>query len=179
MKPNIEVEYKVLVSLKQAQALLSHYPDYKIIDQTNYYFDTPISLKKRGIGIRIRQIKNKYIFTLKEKITKGHIEHEFEINNFSLDDNRIVELFTKLDIHNPKLIGSLHTIRHEIKTEFATLCIDYNDYNNIKDFEIEYELFDPSQDLLEEFIKVLQTANIEYIPNKRSKIQRMIESKED
>jgi 4-methyl-5(b-hydroxyethyl)-thiazole monophosphate biosynthesis len=51
--------------------------------------------------------------------------------------------------------------------------MDINEYNDITDYEIEYELFNHRSDRLGRFKNILAKANIAYIPNNISKISRM------
>lgn len=168
----IEKEYKVLVDKTKLEKMIKYYSVEPII-QINHYFDSTPSLYQRGFSIRIRQIGNKNIFALKESLKDSKLEHEFEINGFNIEDENILNLFKELNI-NQKLeeIGELKTYRYLIKDEFGELCLDINEYSNIVDYEIEYELYNPSEDRLDHFKEILKKFDIEYIPNKLSKIRR-------
>ena len=175
--PKIEKEYKMLLSKDEFDSLLNTYKPNKILKQTNYYFDSKPSLYSRGFSIRIREIDNKYTFTLKESTSLGKLEHEFDIDSFNIDDIVIKKLLDELNIHEPlSNIGSLKTTRHLFIDEFGELCIDYNEYNNIIDYEVEYELFDYTLDKLDHFKNILKKCNIEYKENPLSKLRRFISS---
>lgn len=175
MQRNIEKEYKVLVSEEQFRKMLKLYPDHIINDQTNYYYDTSPSLKNRNIAVRIRKLNNKYIFTLKHFNRNYELEeYEVEIKNPDINDSKVREILEKFEIDNLKQIGKLHTVRHLYKDKYGELCIDANEYNNKSDYEIEYELYEPGEDHLERFKRMLAEADIEYKENKISKIARMM-----
>lgn len=177
LHPNLEVEYKVLVTKEQFMNLLNLYPHHTINDQTNTYFDTTPSLKNRGIGCRIRECNGQYQFTLKSKVAEGHDEYEFYIPSFNVDEPKIQKILRIFDIHGLQEVGKLHTLRYFIDLKTAELCLDINTYNGITDYEIEYELKDPQINTFDEFMAILKSANIPYIPNPNSKIKRCLETR--
>lgn len=176
MHSKIEVEYKTLCTKEQFERLLNLYPNHKVIKQTNTYFDTTPSLKERGIAIRLRQIGDDVLFTLKKREERGNEEIEFPVPCLSLDSPAIQNILHPYHIQNLEVAGILVTTRHLVEFEHAELCLDINEYNNHIDYEIEYELKDADVDTFDEFSEILNQANIPYIPNKRSKIQRCIET---
>ncbi|MEF9967519.1 MAG: DJ-1/PfpI family protein [Longicatena sp.] len=177
MQSKLEIEYKVLLTEEEFNLLLDSYPNHELISQTNYYFDTTPSLKERRMGCRIRKIDNKFIFTLKIKQSNGHQEIEFPISRFDINEPLIQECFVKYDIVNPRCVGELHTYRHLVQLSHAELCIDKNEYNGITDYEVEYELKDSTINTFDEFMSILDNAHITYQPNKRTKIQRCLETR--
>lgn len=177
MQSKLEVEYKTLCTKSQFDQLLNLYPDHETIIQKNTYLDSTPSLRGSGMAMRIRQINDKYYFTLKIREVRGNEEIEFEIPSFSLDYPPVQNILHKYHIPPIQEAGVLVTTRHFVKLQNAELCMDENEYNGNIDYEIEYELTNPDVDTLEEFIKILHEANIHYIPNKKSKIQRCLETR--
>jgi 4-methyl-5(b-hydroxyethyl)-thiazole monophosphate biosynthesis len=174
MQKNIEKEYKVLITEKQFQILLNEYPDNKLKDQTNFYFDSYPSLFEKNIAIRIREIDRKHIFTLKYLNKNGDLEeYERELSKFDINDPSLKDIYDKFGIGTLFQIGKLNTQRYQIDDQFGSLCMDKSNYNGITDYEIEYELFNHRSDRLGRFKNILSKANIEYIPNTISKIVRM------
>lgn len=173
VESKIEKEYKMMLSKEEFKNLLASFPKAIINDQINYYYDSKPSVYARGFGIRIRELNNKFYFTLKESVPEGKLEFEFEIPNNDINDAKVRELLDKLELFDSlEMIGTLRTIRHIHKDEFGELCIDENHYNGIVDYEVEYELFDHTLDKLEHFKNILKMCNIEFIQNNTSKIRR-------
>lgn len=177
MHSKLEIEYKVLITNEQFNTLLKLYPHHLVLSQNNTYYDTTPSLKLRGMGCRIRTIHDRCIFTLKVKQDKGHEEIEFDVPTNDIELPIIQDVLRKYNIENLLPMGFLFTRRHLVELEHAELCIDYNEYNDQIDYEVEYELKDPSIDTFDEFLSILNSANIPYVPNKRTKIQRCFESR--
>jgi len=99
-----------------------------------------------------------------------------------LEKEPICSILKQLNVHGPfQEIGCLTTYRKEITFEHGTLCLDKNEYYNIIYYELEFELSPDStiEEGLKEFEGFLQLFQLTYIPNKKSKIQRCIEAKED
>lgn len=175
MESKLEVEYKMLLTKKQFEQLCNKYPEQRIIKQHNFYYDSTPSLKERGMGCRIRQIENQYIFTLKIKEKLGHQEIEFKVSANDIHLPEIKKVLHQFQITDLKERGDLLTYRHFIDLRSADLCIDENHYSGTIDYEVEYELKDAKHDTFDEFMQILNSLDIEYIPNKRSKIQRCME----
>lgn len=181
---HMEIEYKVMISESDFIKLDDALKDkpYTLYLQTNYYYDTiKRDLKKNKLSLRIRYIENKniYIATLKEKTAIGNIEHEFVINDnlLSLLPEEITQIIANKNIDLSKLVqlASLKTKRKEYKDNDYILCLDYNEYNQTKDYEIECEaqsLF-KAQEYIE---KLLSSYNIKYSESLYSKSARAIKN---
>ena len=170
----LEVEYKMLVTKEELQKLKSQYKPIEKLDQINYYYDSNPSLYQRGFSIRIREVDNKYIFTLKESLLNGKLEHEFEINSLNINDPKIKEVLDSLEIKDElHQIVTLRTIRHIYKDECGELCMVANEYNKIVDYEVEYELYNSDENHLEHFINLLIKCDIDYVENPISKLKRL------
>lgn len=186
MNSNLEIEYKMLVNEQQLKKLAAKHPNYRSVRQLNVYYDSlSTPLKSRGMGMRIRDFKDQHCFTLKKKVEQGHQEYEVLTNSNDLEalsSKAIQTIFKQLGISGPFAeIGRLLTWRTEIPCIHGMLCLDINEYYGIKDYEIEYELKEKANPelALKEFTTILQEADLSYIRNKHSKIQRCLKAKEE
>lgn len=180
MKKNIEKEYKILVTKEQFYSLLKLYPNITFESQINYYIDTETQLLKRMQGaMRIRQINEKYIFTLKLPSEKGLLEFEKEVTDASLNslnDEEIKNLLNQYHITGKlQFTTKLHTQRAIYRTPYAELCFDISTYNHITDYEIEYEYL-CEHDGLQAFQDILKPIHVLYTKNCDSKIKRALDS---
>lgn len=180
MNKNIEKEYKILVTKDQFSTLLKNYPEAKFIEQINTYYDTEnMDIRNARGAIRIRQITDTFIFTLKMHSEEGLLEFEKEVNanHISIfEDVEIQELLSTYGISgNIKEITTLTTQRAMIKTEDAELCFDMSMYNGITDYEIEYE-YKKDHDGRTIFNALLASVGLHYEKNCTSKIKRAISS---
>lgn len=181
MNKKIEKEYKILVTKQQFEALLQMYDDCEVSEQLNIYFDTEDqTIKKLKGGMRIRYKNNKYIFTLKFKHPEGHIELEKEIPHDCINelhhDQTIAAWFKEYGINAPFIeIGRVHTLRYLHRSEVAELCFDISHYNDITDYEIEYE-FLQEHDGISKFNEILSHVNLTYEKNCITKLGRMLNS---
>lgn len=145
MSQNIELEYKTLLTKEQFEKIKSNYPFLEPKKQVNHYFDTDDKkMKARRSPLRIREIDDKYILTLKKPNNIGVLEYECEVQSLDFANNTIpndiLEALgdvTPNDVHE---YGALTTYRSIFETELATICLDENFYVNEHDYEIEYEV---------------------------------------
>lgn len=173
METKIEKEYKMMITKQQFEDLKSFYPYNVTNNQINYYYDSKPSAYARGFAIRIRELNGEFIFTLKESVPEGKLEYEFVIEKNDINDQKIKNVLDSLHLKDQLfMIGTLKTIRHIYRDEFGELCLDENHYLQKVDYEVEYELFDHTMDKLDHFINLLKKCNIDYVPNKLSKLKR-------
>lgn len=178
---NIEIEYKLLVSKENFDKLSELYPNKQFIKQTNTYYDTPNNdLREKHCAMRIREKNNKFMITLKVPASSGHEEYECYVNENSIhaiNQSEIRKILDELNIsHDILVIGECTTYRAVVKTDKAELCFDINEYNNITDYEIEYEQT-CDHDGVTEFNKILSQVNLVYTTNCASKIKRTLDTK--
>ncbi|MGI6607742.1 MAG: CYTH domain-containing protein [Erysipelotrichaceae bacterium] len=174
MKQQLEIEFKTLVTKEQFDKLISLYWPLLFYKQHNYYY-RPLSC---DYSFRIRIKENKKIFTLKEKIDNNILEHEKTFSGPFYEDNEIKNTLDRLNIYPPfNLEGELITYRAVVESELAQLCFDINHYNNLIDYEIEYEI-KKDHDGLRRFKEILSEADIRYIPSYASKYYRCISTGE-
>ncbi len=156
MSRKIEYEKRVLIDEVQYQKILhffqKKYSDHKIIEQTNYYFDTNLfDLKAKGSVLRLRKLlEESPELTLKIKGRKGDLEinqnltskdenillmrniiPEGEIKEYLLNEGFLLPSF--------HMLGSLKTNRMEIKINDYLVVIDKNEYLDICDYNLEIE----------------------------------------
>ncbi len=172
MQPNIEKEYKMMLDKESFNQLIKALPNSIIKEQTNYYYDCNSS----KMAARIRELNNKFYFTLKIK-EDNLLEFEFEITNNSLEHDDVKALLLRYDIKDITYIGYMETIRYEYHDGYGTYCIDHSKYLGYEDYEIEYELDNYQDDRLNEFMSFLSENNITYQENKISKFKRFIDQK--
>lgn len=173
MKINEELELKLLLDKSDFDNLLSFFPNAKFETQVNYYYS---SNQSNRYTFRLREKNNKVLFTLKEHQGDKLMEYEKYVEGKLEDDKEIMEQLASRNEFPPfELLGTLTTHRALIDTGKAELCFDINDYNGIRDYEIEYEVT-KEHDHINEFKKILAKANISYESNTLSKYKRFVQS---
>lgn len=178
MEKNIEKELKVLVSSKDFFKLLKQTPDVHVVKQINTYYDSEdFSVRKSRGSMRIRQIGDTHIFTLKKHGREGVMEFEKELPDSSidsLDDAEVQHLLRYYKIEGPfEEKAKLTTFRGTYETPEAHICFDRNIYSGVVDYEIEYE-YKFEHDGVTKFNNFLQPINKVYKRNCTSKIRRAI-----
>lgn len=184
MEENLEIEFKVLISEDTYRQIINDHQIDHTYSQTNYYLMHP-KLSKLKYMLRIRQKDNYYELTLKQPQPQGNLETNLEIDEVTknkiidhqLVNNDVFELLKPLQIDSTmfKTDYSLTTTRHEIKTPFGLICLDENKYNNITDYELEYEVDNYNQGKLA-FLEFIKNYHITYTKNAPSKIKRLMET---
>lgn len=178
MEKNIEKELKVLVSSKDFFTLLKQTPDVHVVKQINTYFDSEdFSVRKSRGSMRIRQIGDTHIFTLKKHGREGVMEFEKELPDSSLaslEDPEVQHLLRYYRIEGPfEVKAQLTTYRGTHETPEANICFDRNIYSGVVDYEIEYE-YKFEHDGVTLFNEFLKPINKVYKRNCTSKIRRAI-----
>jgi len=172
MKTNIETEYKCLINQQQFNDLIDFYSTTsKIFEQTNvYYQDLNGIIIQRKAVFRQRIMDNSSIITFKIKLNDQL--HEYDFDTIDINDDEVTNHLQQFGIHPPFIkVGTLKTIRHQIDLGNADLCIDENHYNNIVDYEIEYEI-KKQHDGTTILKHILIQHGIPFIENHVSKYQR-------
>ena len=193
MATNIEIEAKVLITEKEYNHVLSYYKNHVIneYDQINYYIDSEnLSLKKMGIGLRIREKGGIYTLTLKAPLAEGLLEKDEnlskEVFNAFIKSNKFPECYTVdfikmlgVDPKTLKVITTLTTHRVEVNYNDSgyEFSIDKNSYNSKVDFELE--VAGPSLNRAKEMLKeICVSTNTFYKDNLKSKETRALETVE-
>lgn len=161
----IEKEIKVPISKLQYTKLLNYFKNKEKNLQINYYyFNQNISDE---ITIRIRRKDNRLLLQIKYPVENdssnygaAHIRKEVEKQVYdiphSISKEEIFEL-TGLLVEDAYLIGELKTLRYEVSVEDSLLCIDYNEYLNVFDYELEIEY---QEAVSKELLPLLDSYNI-------------------
>lgn len=153
----LEIEYKTLLNQEEFRRLESRFSHVKPVTQTNYYFDTLASdLKTNRMSLRIRTFSNKAELTLKIPQTVGNTEYNqslplLDAKNYiktaTLPEGDIKDLLFEKNIPLEQLtvLGHLTTTRRETRTPIGLIALDYNQYADQKDYELELEVTDAEQ----------------------------------
>ena len=116
--------------------------------QVNYYFDPIALVKDKSTTIRIREKDGKYTLTIKEKKSAAKDLSTEKSATISKDDfDKIMAAgFLKVDFYlenslkgQVPYLGSLETIRDEVKYKNIALAFDKSSYFDKVDYEIEME----------------------------------------
>lgn len=160
---NTEIEFKNALTKEQYDMFLDYYKIRDIVyKQVNYYFDTDDkSLLSKFSTLRIRfKEPNYYKLTLKDTVNNESLE-----KNYVLSEKKAKELiengfnlkeYFDIDI-DVKYQGELTTYRTRAKYRDGELFFDKIVYDNIVDYEVEYEVLEHLQgkkdfkDFLKEF----------------------------
>lgn len=184
MEENLEIEFKILINEKIYQQIINDYPNAKTYQQTNYYLLHP-KLSELKYSLRIREKDNQYELTLKQPQTNSNLETNLVIDqetknkimNHELINNDIFDILKPFQLNSTMFQTDyfLTTLRKEIKTSMGIVCIDYNQYNNHIDYELEYEVSDFQQGK-QAFLDFIEQYHLSYKKNCPSKTVRLINS---
>lgn len=185
MSKNLEIEYKLLINEKQYNQIINDYKNFKSYTQINYYFDTfDFILQKKRYMLRVREKNGEYEFTLKKQGTSviGIDEYNEPISldifkqlcNQTRIESQILDLLESEGITINQLFQQYHleTIRTDIPYLNGILSLDKNNYLNLTDYEIEYEVTDPTN-AIDNFNQFLKNYNLKYIKNCFGKRHRL------
>lgn len=178
MKTNIEIEYKSLLDKDTYENLVNTLNlKNSIYEQINYYFDDDKkSLEKDKIVLRIRKKDISLKLTKKSTYGDNILEESIYLNSdeaSSMIKNGFDASIIKINTY-VKNIGILKTYRTKCPYKNGTLFLDKNEYNNITDYELEYEA--SNEDSGEaEFKEILNELNIPFKKSK-SKFLRCMET---
>ena len=185
MNLHFEKVFTILLSKEQFITLLKQFPQAVFKKQVNTYYDTADMYIRQHIGaMRIREFDNRFIFTLKQRCADkdGVNEHECFVSENTpavFESEQVQTLMKSFKITQPIIeIASLTTYRATVPLDYAELCLDYNEYNGICDYELEYEYLQ-EHDGLTVFNKILSLVNLKYESNCMSKIQRAMINREN
>ena len=149
-----ENECKVLLNSEDYSKIYKFFDleKSKPIQQVNYYFDTLTSnLVNNKYNLRVRHIIGEDTYTLTIKIPQengSNLEINEEITFEEFNDfinyhkvpngyiNDKLKSFNKEEI---VLLTSLCTTRYEFEYNLGALALDYNEYNDKYDYELEFE----------------------------------------
>lgn len=155
--------------------------------QTNHYFDTPNKdLLNNGISLRVRAYETYYEATVKVR----NKEYNFEYNEIitqeefiylcagdGIVDGKVDDIIRKFNINIKDIIkiGQLRTERSSIKYLDGELFFDVNYYNNLEDYEIEYEVNTSKEEATKVLLKLFNDNNITSYSLAKGKVHRATE----
>ena len=186
MNELVEIEFKVLCDKDTFYKVLQDYKAYVKRDyiQTNHYLTYDL-LKEKKYMLRIRDKDDTYEMTLKRPYQNHRLETNIMISLKDKEDilkgkyidNEIINILKDegFDISRIQNEVSLTTHRYDIELEEGTLSLDINTYNNITDYEIEFEVLDEKKGF-EKFLNIIEPYHIAYTPNIKSKVKRALDS---
>ena len=184
MEENLEIEFKVLIDQDTFDQIINDHHIDATYQQTNYYLMHP-KLTELKYMLRIREKQGQYELTLKQPQTRGNLETNLTISettkkmilDHQLVNNDIFALLKPygLDSTMFKTDCFLTTTRHEIKTPTGLICLDFNQYNGINDYELEYEVYDFHQGR-QAFLDFIAQYQLSYTNSCPSKIKRLMDS---
>lgn len=148
----IEIELKTMLTKEEFERLNELLPFPKIaIQQINHYFETEnFSLKEKQSALRIRQIDNEYVLTLKEPHKLGILEthdiltegmfHDW-VEGRRFEGSNVVKRLNSLNIklNDLQYYGSLTTERKTFIQDQVSYMLDYSYYHGQSDYELEIE----------------------------------------
>lgn len=162
-RKEIEIEFKSELTLEEYENLTEKYnPERKFFRQYNYYFDSPnYMLYKNKMTLRIRQIGDKYIMTLKAPEDVKLIETTMEISE--MEFKYYIEYGINLDVFGLKMnttqvkfIARNETRRFSFDYYGGKIFFDKTIISDDIDYEVEYEHdnFKKGKENFENFLKV-------------------------
>ena len=177
----IEKEIKILISKLQFERLIDFYKiQKKGYHQINYYYYC--SGMKDNTTIRIRKKGEQLFLQIKSPVDEVKREYKSEQirNEFEKPINKIPNIITKKEIsemcgiaiEDVQLIGQMDTLRYEIPMNSSTLCLDFNEYLNINDYELEVEYI---ENIPLEVFEIFHKFEIDYSKSSRGKFSRFLQ----
>lgn len=183
MNKQIEIEFKALINESIYHTIYNALiqKEHKLYCQTNYYLTHP-QLEKNKMMLRIRSINDYYELTLKQPLKGDSLETNSiitkdianQIINQQPTSNEIFTYLQKYQIDSTDLQQSysLTTTRLDYKYKDGLISLDYNEYLNTYDYEIEYEVNNKEQGL-KDFYEFIKPYNITYTRNCDGKSKRI------
>ncbi len=191
MEKNIETECKVLLNSEDYEKIYDFFQlDKKVpIKQINYYFDTNnMNLYYNKFNLRVRHILDEdcYILTVKIPEKEGsnlEINQEITYSEFKdliekhyIPKGYINERINEINKDPIYLLTHLITTRYEFEYKLGLIALDYNEYNNKYDYELEFE--GKSMEYCKNTItSLLDKLSIDFEFSNISKRKRAIESR--
>ncbi|SEU02855.1 Uncharacterized protein YjbK [Salinibacillus kushneri] len=187
MHEELEIEFKNMLTKKEYDSLMDAFQldEQMAVKQVNHYFETDgFQLKDQGAALRIREKKQKCVFTLKEPHEDGLLETHATVSKAVLQNCQnghihLPEAIKQklLNLHIPieqlKYRGELVTFRLEMEWYNCLLVLDHSLYGQTEDFELELEAPEHVHGK-KVFHQLLTNYNISKRPTK-NKIQRFFE----
>lgn len=183
---HLEIEFKSLLTEDEFVKLLPLFSKVSPVSQTNHYFDTADwRLREMRSSLRIRTFDTQAELTLKISQEIGNMEYNQDLSlqeaedilaGGSLPTGQIVTILEQENIpaQDLQLLGSLTTIRREMRHEIGLLALDESHYFDKTDYELEVEVED-ARTGEQDFHDFLNSQNINY-KFAKSKIARFAQN---
>ncbi|MGI6714096.1 MAG: CYTH domain-containing protein [Bacilli bacterium] len=189
MSTNIEIEVKVLLTQTEFNKVKKTMDaaSYPVVVQTNHYIDTPKEqLRRYGMALRVREIKDEFTLTLKCPLAEGLLEKsqilsdaEFVLlkNNqdFPEGDLKNFLISVGIDVEKMQILATLTTKRISLPYEDSLFSMDENHFNNHVDYELEMEGTSVSN-AEAQLAAVCKQANVPFVLNSKSKQARAMDA---
>ena len=191
MEKNFENECKVLLNSEDYECIYKYFDldRCKPIKQVNYYFDTiNFNLAHNKYNLRVRHVLEEDTFTLTVKIPQKdgsnlEINEDITYEQFKdlieyhkVPDGYIDDQIKLINKDEIVLLSTLITTRYEFEYNLGLLALDYNEYNNKYDYELEFEGKDMEHSK-SVITNLLVELNIDFEFSSLSKRKRAIESR--
>ena len=141
----IENEFKIMLSKEQYEKLLGMY-DFKTVVQVNHYYDTDdLQMSERHITVRVRELNDKFFLQMKLPANAefSRVELEKELNGVpEILAGFVLTAVFDVDCPELKHIGTLKTTRSIWKFDGGEIDLDFSEYFDKSDYELEIEFTD-------------------------------------
>lgn len=145
----VENEFKVMLNREQYETLRSFYDWDKVIEQTNYYYDTAeLTLSDRHVTCRVRKIGGDCFLQIKLPNGRDYSRIELEKKlGAEVPEELSADLLNALagersELPDVRLLGALSTTRGVKRFEGAEIDLDKSEYFGKTDYELEIEFTD-------------------------------------
>lgn len=173
MQQNLEIETKVMISKATYHHISATCEFEQTFSQYNHYYQAMV--QPNGSSLRIRKVKDQYLFTM--KIKEGDYKREYEeyLENDDINDPKLQPLFDQFNIQGPfTVLGQSHTLRSILTIKTGTIFVDHTYFDWGDDFEIEFEAIDTNEATTNEFYKWLRFHHVAYTKSTASKMKRAL-----
>lgn len=165
MEKKLEIEFKSEIDYDAHLLIRDYFPFKAPIFQENIYYDTKNEdFAKKGIMCRVRKIEDQFLLTVKEPHPDGIMEYEVNLDATIKDDLRSLEVLNLFDVNLEDLdvVTYSNTVRYEYEDVYGTWCLDITQFENHKDYEIEYELYHEEKAAQKHYLQTLKSIGIAY-----------------
>lgn len=173
MQQNLEIETKVMISKTTYHHISSTCEFEQTFSQYNHYYKAMV--QPEGSSLRIRKIKDQFLFTM--KVNEGDYKREYEeyLDQDDINDPKLKPLFDQFHVKGPfTVLGQSHTLRSVLTIKAGTIYVDHTYFDWGDDFEIEFEAKDTNEETTNEFYKWLRFHHVAYTKSNASKMKRAL-----
>lgn len=164
----IENEFKIMLTEKQYERLLSKY-DFSTVTQVNYYYDTgELEMSGRRTTVRVRELGGKFFLQVKlptdRALSRVELSTELETLPETLSGETLKAL-AEIDFPELRMLGSLKTTRSVWEFDGGEIDLDKSEYFGKTDYEVEIEFTNEENareilDEITEFLKINPNAEV-------------------